>query len=87
MFHKRLFHNQEEQQGFLQYRIYQSHEQNNKLAKIDGGVIGILENESALITWAVSGPVIADILQDLDEDQYGNDFILLHHENTENSLY
>ena len=64
---------------FSNIGIDQAHEQNNKLVKIDGGAIGILENESALITWAVSGPVIADILQNLD----GNDFVLLHHENTD----
>ena len=43
----------------------QAHEQNKKKIKIDGGAIGILENETALLEWAVSEPQIVKIL-DMD---------------------
>ena len=42
----------------------QVHEQNNKLVKIDGGVVGILDNEVALLKWAVASPIIREIIQD-----------------------
>ena len=41
----------------LKKQIDQAHEQNNKLVKIDGGAIGILENQNALLKWAVAGPI------------------------------
>ena len=41
----------------------QAHEQNNKLVKIDGGDIGIMENDTALLNWAISGPQISQMLQ------------------------
>ena len=42
--------------------INQAHEQNNKSVKIDGGAIGILDNEQALLEWTVSGPYIANMV-------------------------
>ena len=33
----------------------QAHEQNNKVIKADGGAIGIFDDESALLEWAISG--------------------------------
>ena len=57
--------------------IDQAHKQNNKLVKIDGGAIGILDNEDALLKWAVAGPFISDMLQ-----QSANDHELHHHEDT-----
>ena len=47
---------------FSNIGIDQAHEQNNKKVKVDGGAVGIFDNESALLDWSVAGPVIADIL-------------------------
>ena len=46
--------------------IDQAHEQNNKVVKVDGGAIGILDNEQALLEWALSGPYISNIIQNYD---------------------
>ena len=46
----------------------QAHEQNNKRVKVDGGAIGILDNEDALLQWAVAGPQIAEILESYYEE-------------------
>ena len=42
--------------------IDQAHDQNNKILKADGGVIGILDNPTALLKWPICGPVISEIL-------------------------
>ena len=39
------------------------HEQNNKVIKVDDGAISILENETALLKWAVAGPIVSDLNQ------------------------
>ena len=60
--------------------IDQAHEQNNKIVKTDGGVIGILDNPKTLINWAVSGPIISNMLKyPLDQDCSEE---LNHHEDT-----
>ena len=56
----------------------QAHEQNGKILKIDGGVIGILDNPTVLLKWAIIGPVISEILK---EEEDGN-LPKLHHEDT-----
>ena len=64
----------------------QAHEQNNKKIKMDGGAIGILENETALLEWAVSGPQIAKILDmDVCEEHItiDEDTFQYHHEDTD----
>ena len=38
--------------------IDMTHEQDNKLVKVDGGVIGITSNENALNKWLVAGPEV-----------------------------
>ena len=43
--------------------IDQAYEQNNKLVKIDGDTIGILENDTSLLNWAISGVQISQMLQ------------------------
>ena len=58
--------------------IDQAHEQNNKILKTDGGVIGIFDNPTALLKWAIWGPVISEILK---EEEDGN-LSQLHHEDT-----
>ena len=40
----------------------QAHEQNNMSVKIDGGAIGTLKNDQAILKWALAGPSISDIL-------------------------
>ena len=65
---------------FSNIRIDQAHEQNNKLVKIYGGAIGILENPNALLRWAVSEPVVAELCRNekLSEMSSKN-----HNENTQ----
>ena len=46
---------------FSKLAIEQAHEQNNKL--VDGGAIGILENEATFLKWAVAGPMVSDVLE------------------------
>ena len=58
--------------------IDQAHEQNDKILKTDGGVIGILDNPTALLKWAIIGPVISEILK---EEEDGN-LHELHHADT-----
>ena len=41
------------------------HEQFNAVLKGDGGVIGIIENDSALRRWMIAGPELARILNDI----------------------
>ena len=56
--------------------IDQAHEQNNKCVKIDGGAIGILDNERALLEWSLTGPLLAEML----DTPSGTD--TKHHEDT-----
>ena len=44
--------------------IDQAHEQNKKMLKADGGVIGIFDNPTALLKWAICRPVISEILKE-----------------------
>ena len=65
---------------FSNIGVYQTHEKNNKLIKIEGGAIGILYNPNALLRWAVAGPVVAQICQDaenIDATRHN------HHEDTD----
>ena len=55
---------QKSERPFSNMATDQAHEQNNKLVKIDGGAVGILDNEAALLKWAVASPIISEILQD-----------------------
>ena len=58
--------------------IDQAHEQNNKILKTDGGVIGVLDNPTALLKWGIFGPAISEILKE-EEDR---NLPELHHEDT-----
>ena len=51
---------------FSNIAIDQAHEQNNKLTKIDGGAIGIFENDSALLKWTLIGLMVSDMLKNAD---------------------
>ena len=51
---------------FSNIAIDQAHEQNSKLIKIDGGAIGIFENEFALLKWTVAALMVSDMLKNAD---------------------
>ena len=53
---------------FSAIAIDQAHEQNNKIVKIDGGAIGLMDDEQSLIEWAVSGPSISQMVKDVNSD-------------------
>ena len=78
IFRKGFFTVQKTNCVFSNMGIDQAHEQNGKILKIDGGVIGILDNPTALLKWAIIGPVISEILK---EEEDGN-LPKLHHEDT-----
>ena len=61
---------------FSRMGIDQAHKQNNKIVKVDGGAIGILDDEAALLKWAVAGPIISKMIEDVNCDTEG------HHEDT-----
>ena len=61
----------------------QAHEQNNKLVKIDGGAIGILDNQKALMKWMVAEPQIVEMLESFDDEGEGDDSDFNHHEDTD----
>ena len=63
---------------FSNMGIDQAHEQSNKLVKIDGGAIGILDNENALVKCAIAAPIITELL-DTEEDE----IFRSHHEDTD----
>ena len=69
---------QKSEHEFSCIAIDQAHEQNNKLVKIKGGAIGILENENALIRWAVAGPILMDLCD--NEKKLGD---TKHHEDND----
>ena len=48
--------------AFSAIGIDQAHEQNNKAVKVDSGAIDIMDNESALLEWALSGPYVAKMI-------------------------
>ena len=61
----------------------QAHKQNNKTVKINGGVIGILENELSLMKWMVCGPEIAQLVNMFNNYARQSEDVLPHHEDAE----
>ena len=62
----------------------QAHEQINKIIITDGGAIGIINNEEALLEWAVAGPQIVEMLQDVYAfDEENDEGFRHHHEDTD----
>ena len=57
----------------------QAHEQNKKIVKADSGTIGFLDNEAALVEWAVSGPQISVMLQEKFSNDEKNDLNFNYH--------
>ena len=62
----------------------QVHEQNNRNVKHDGGAVDILDNPSALMKWMISGPEIARMVTEFEEECgiNGNVEEGFHHEDT-----
>ena len=55
----------------------QAHEQNKKRIKGDGGAVGTLDSEKALLKWAISGLVLAKIPKQRETKKLGEN---AHHE-------
>ena len=51
----------------------QAHEQENKIVKGAGGAIGLLENPAALRRWMLSGPEMATMLKEFEEEYFTED--------------
>ena len=66
---------------FSNMGIDQAHEQNNKILKDDGGIIGILDNPTALLKWAICGPVICEMFKEGEETEKGHSPSLHHEDN------
>ena len=66
---------------FSNMGIDQAHEQNNKILKDDGGIIGILNNPTALLKWAICGTVICQMLKEGEETDDGHSPSLHHEDN------
>ena len=60
----------------------QANEQNNKLVKIEGGAVGILDSNIALMKWMVAGPEMIRILRDFEEANNVRSEEVNHHEDT-----
>ena len=58
----------------------QAHEQNNKDVKTDGGAVGILDNESSLMKWMISGPEIVRLVKDFNRKEEESEAEKRHHE-------
>lgn len=62
----------------------QAHEQNNKIVKIDGGAIGILQDPAALLKWMVACPEITRMLPSFEtEEPQHEDEDSRHHEDSD----
>ena len=53
---------------FSSISVDQVHKQNNKVVKVDGGTIGILENKKAFLKLTIVGLIISDLLNQADQD-------------------
>ena len=53
---------------FSNIATYQAHEQNNKLVKVGGSAIGILDFPAALLKWSIAGSEIKLMLESLRND-------------------
>ena len=53
---------------FSSIAVDQAHEQNNALVKGDGGAVGLTENPGALRCWMISGPEIARMITEFEDD-------------------
>ena len=56
---------------------------NSKVFAVDGGAIGILEDEAALLKWAVGGSIVSHLLNQADQDISNPHKSPKHHEDTD----
>ena len=69
-----LCHNftiQKSNRTFSSIGIDQAHEQNNKIVKIDGGAVGLFDNEQAILEWTITGPYIAEMVSSFSDISNG----------------
>ena len=52
---------------------------------VDGGVIGLFDNKDAMLKWTVSGPIIWEMLRDVNSKlgDAREGIFQLHHEDTD----
>ena len=73
--------------AFPSIGVDQAHEQNNKIVNVEGGAIGILDNETALMKWMIGGPEISRLVKEFngrnqtDEEETKEN--LPHHEDSD----
>jgi len=63
--------------------IDQAHEQLNAVAKGDGGIIGLTDNDAALARYIVSGPEVARLIAKFESDLSMSVTSACHHENSQ----
>lgn len=51
---------------FSSMPLDQAHEQYNKMVKVAGGAVGLMENQDALRRWMVSGPELSRLLNEFE---------------------
>ncbi|CAB4025239.1 hypothetical protein ROHU_037104 [Paramuricea clavata] len=61
----------------------QAHKQNNKLVKIDGGAIGILDNHTSMMKWIIAGREISRILRSFEVEEDRTEEDAPHQEDTD----
>ena len=57
--------------AFSNIGVDQAHKQNNKLIKIDGGAIEILESPNSLLRWFVAEPIVVQICKTIHAHHEG----------------
>ena len=64
---------------FFSIPFDQAHEQENKIVKSSGGVVGITNNPAALRRWMLSGPELARCVNEFQDEYFNEDG---EHQNT-----
>lgn len=67
------------QRSFSAIALDQVHEQLNAVVKSNGGAIGLTENAAALLRWMVSGPEVADLIDQFEARLCSEKKIETHH--------
>lgn len=73
---------------FSSMSIDQAHEQQNRIIKGSGGVIGLIDNQTALRRWMLAGPELARMVEEFESEYVGDveedisDDASYHHEET-----
>ena len=69
---------------FSQLSIDHAHEQNNRVMKEEGRIIGLTHDADAMLKWAVSGPELIRVISEFEASMIEKDEkpITCHHEQT-----